>query len=612
MRLPKVSVSALLIIFGGAATFVVVAALLFIAGSAKTEARERFFEQYNNQQLVIALQGADTIEQIFSGVQRDLTMASRLLSDISLKVGHSEEIGRELRKIYDETMDDNIIAELVVFNKAGTVVGMSPLDAYTLGRDYSWRQYYKWARDEGRPGLMYLSPFMKMEGGKYRGVMSLMAVLPLYDYDGGFRGVIGGLINFDALVRSHVLSIRLGKAGYAWLLDNDSGSILVDPNQRVSGLTFEQAFLPRWQKLYDLAESTGSGAPGMDWYDFEEPGKPENTVRKLVAHAPVRIGTRLWTIGVCTPVPEVESLIGALLSRQAWLASLSIGVTLFGAAILVALLVNWNRLLQGEVDERTKDLGQAREKLEATFDELLSERKNSALGRLALGLAHEIRNPLFSISMNMQMIRRKIRPEGSLDESFGIVEGEVGRLNRLIGQVMGFARPVSLKLSPTDLSQVVEKTLKLMEGRLSDSGVKVEKAFSPGMVALLDPDQIQQLVWNLLLNALDAMEQGAGIKTLKIAIEKDEERRLLVLSVADTGQGINDEDRDKLFDPFFTTKAEGGGLGLSIAMTIAHRHDGTIEAENAKTGGAVFTVRLPLSGPAQPGRAQAEEKRERE
>lgn len=414
--------------------------LVFAARAVRTEARHRFFDQYNRQQLLLAEQAAATIEELFASFHRDLTLAARLLRDHEISLAHRAELGRELDKVYEVAAEGPVV-EFVAFDRHGTAVGMAPEDPGTVGHDYSWREYYRWARDEGAPGRIYLSPFMRLEGGKARGSKGLITAEGIYDEDGRFNGVVALVVNFDELARRHVLSIHIGQEGYAWLLDNQSRAILVDPRGRVSGQTFEQAFLPRWPKLYALAEAAGKGVPGMDDYEFEDPADPGRRVRKLVGYAPVRVADRLWTLGVCTPVREVEGLVGSLLNRQTILASISIGATLTGALLVLALVLTWNRSLSREVGARTRDLSAAREKLESTFEELLSAKKLAALGRLALGLAHEIRNPLSSIRLNVQMVRRKSRGDASVEESFAIVEEEIHRLNRLLTQVMGFARP---------------------------------------------------------------------------------------------------------------------------------------------------------------------------
>jgi two-component system C4-dicarboxylate transport sensor histidine kinase DctB len=215
---------------------------------------------------------------------------------------------------------------------------------------------------------------------------------------------------------------------------------------------------------------------------------------------------------------------------------------------------------------------------------------------MALGLAHEIRNPLTSIRMNMQIIRKKLPAEGTFREHFALMEEEVLRLNRLLTDVMGFARPRPLRLETANVLRIVRRVLALMEARLKRSRIEVRVTTSGALLPILcDSEQPQQVFLNLVLNAVEAMEEQERPKELEI--EAAREGSMIALRFRDTGPGIAPEDRENLFDPFFTTKAKGGGLGLSVAGSIVLRHGGKIEAAGAPGEGACITVRLPIAGP---------------
>jgi len=568
--------------------------LLWTTAGLRREARERFFEQYNQQQLILARQAARAVEGVFDTYRRNLGLVAGLFDGTGVSRREAERAAGSLRQIYESLVDTPII-DLVVFDREGTVVAIEPQDAFTLGRNYSWREYYIWARDAGKPGQMYLSPFMRLEGGQHRGDKALIVAEGIYGSDRSFQGVAMFTLSFDELARRHVLSLRIGEEGYAWLVDSQSRTVLVDPRGVIGGQGFDEAFLPRWPKLHALLESTREGRPGTDWYDFVDPGDSGATVRKLVGYAPVRIEGRLWTLGVCTPEREVEALLSSLLRRQERLSAGAVAAVLAGTVLLSGLLLGWNRSLTREVSARTQDLSAARGRLEATFDELLSAKKLAAVGNLALGLAHEIRNPLSSVRMNVQMIRKKVAPEPPLLEHFAIVEAEILRLNRLLNDLMGFARPRALRLEAVDLGAVVERVLALLRERLEAEGVRVDRRLATDLEPVVcDGEQIQQVLLNLTLNALEAMERGGGRRVLSVGTARAE--GYATLWVTDTGTGIAAADRDKLFDPFFTTKAGGGGLGLSIVENIVLHHGGHLTVASEPAAGATLTVHLPLQG----------------
>lgn len=563
------------------------------AQRVRTEAREQFYEQYNRQQLLLAEQAANSVEEFFDTLKRNLALVVSLFKDEEVSVARAAAVHGILSRIY-ESLSDTPIIDLVVFDREGTVVTIFPPDPYTLGRNYAWRDYYRWARDSGKPGQMYVTPFMRMEGGQQRGNKAMILAEGIYGPDGEFLGVAAFPIDFDKLARRHILSVRIGKEGYAWLVDADEQSVLVDPNGRVDGESFRDAFLPRWPNLYQFLLSTLDGIPGTGWYEYEDPVDREKRVRKLVGYQPVRIGERLWVLGVATPEREVDALLSSFLRRQELFSFTLAGAIFGGIALLSLALVFWNRLLSSRVEARTRDLAEARSKLESTFSELLTAKKLAAVGQLALGIVHEIRNPLSAIRMNIQMIRKKLPAQGAVQENFSMVDAEVLRLNRLLNDLLSFARPRPVNLQATDLVEVVERVVRLMGERLAAEGIELDTDLPPRLVALGDAEQIEQIILNLVLNAIEAMEGTGGERRIVIGVRAI--NGSVEISVGDTGPGVAEEERDKIFDPFYTTKSSGGGLGLSTVQSIVLHHHGSVDVRNRPTGGALFTVRLPIDG----------------
>jgi two-component system C4-dicarboxylate transport sensor histidine kinase DctB len=440
---------------------------------------------------------------------------------------------------------------------------------------------------------------MRMAGGRHRGDKGIVIAEGIYGKRGEFRGVVICPLNFDEMARKLILPIHIGKQGHAWLVDNSDKTILVDPNGKIAGKSFEEALLRKWPRLYNLLISAGNGKPGSGWYEYEDPDNPRLLVRKLVSYQPVRLGNRLWTLGVATPEREVEALLSDFLQRQETVSTTLLVTILGGAILLLALFSNWNRALSTQVERHTRALNDAHSRLESTFDELLMAKKVAAVGHLALGLAHEIRNPLSAIQMNMQMIRKKIEPSGVLSENFSIVDGEIQRLNHLLNDVMDFARPRSLRLQSVELGEIVRRLLHLMSERFAEGGIHVGTHVASPVNVVCDPAQIHQVLLNLVLNAVEAMKGMESGRRLDItAYARDSQAFVLV---SDTGGGIPKDQREQLFDPFYTTKASGGGLGLSILQSIVLRHGGSISVESEPGRGSTFTVVLPLMGPAEKG-----------
>ena len=574
-------------------------ALLWIEhanNEVRAEARARFFEQYNRQQYLVAQMASHALNELFATFHRDLDLVSSLFEGKEVNRRRAAQVEESLKRIYG-TLAGTPVFELVVYDSKGTVVAIAPHDSYTLGRSYAWRDYYRWARQNKEPERMYISPFMRMEGGLHRGDKELIVAKGIYGRRGEFQGVVVGVVDFDSLAQSHVLSVHMGKQGHAWLIDSDTRTILVDPNGKIAGKSFDEALAHKWPRLYRLLVSMEDGKPGSGWYDYEDPGDPRRQVRKLVSYHPVRLEGRRWVLGVATPEREVEALLSPLLERQEAISTTLLVTIIGGASLLLALLFYWNRTLSIQVLLNTRALGETHSQLESTFDELLITKKVAAVGHLALGLAHEIRNPLSSIQMNMQMIRKKIEPSGILSENFSIVDGEIQRLNHLLNDVLDFARPRPLRLQKAELGEIVKRLLQLMSQRLAERGIRTETHIEAPLVLTCDPEQIHQVLLNLVLNAVEAME--GEDRRLDIAAFSKEHQA--VVRVSDSGAGIPKAKREQLFDPFYTTKTSGGGLGLSILQTIVLCHGGTVTAESEPGHGATFIVTLPLAGPAEKG-----------
>jgi len=575
--------------------------ILHTSDAVKKEAQRRFFEQYNLQQLVLAEQAAHSIEETFATYRRNLSLVASLFENEGVTTARAQQLDGTLQRMYQSLRETDII-DLVVFDRDGTVVAISPSDEYTLGRNYAWRNYYIWARDRGRPGQMYLSPFMRLEGGQNRGDKALIVAQGIYDSEGRFQGVAMFTVNFDKLASRQVLSVRIGEYGFAWLVDNNEQSVLVDPLGRVNDMGFKETFLPRWPQLYNLLMSMQDGKPGTGSYDFVDPADPEQSVSKLVGYQPIRIEDRLWTLGVATPTREVDALLSSFLQQQERYSGTLVLIIFTGTFILLTALLSWNHILQIQIDRRTRDLADARSELESTFDELLSSKKLAAVGHLALGLAHEIRNPLSAIRMNIQMIRKRTRPEGRLKEHFSIVEEEILRLNRLVNDVMDFARARPLRLESCSLAPIINRVMRLFDQRFKEAGILTELQIKDDLLVVCDPEQIEQVILNLVSNAIEALEESPGRRVLSIIVRRH--RPYASIQVIDSGQGIPAEDLEKIFDPFYTTKVSGGGLGLPTLQGIILRHQGSITVDSDPQGLTSFNILLPMEGPGEPEEAE--------
>jgi two-component system NtrC family sensor kinase len=235
--------------------------------------------------------------------------------------------------------------------------------------------------------------------------------------------------------------------------------------------------------------------------------------------------------------------------------------------------------------------------LQDTQEGLIQAEKLSSLGQLAASIAHEVNNPLSGVLVYTQLLQKKIHnnsytPDVALDY-LTKMEVELTRSTKLVRNLLDFARQSPPARRETDLNEVLKRGFELVAHSAQITGIAVVKEFSPALPRLFaDPDQLQQVAVNLILNAIQAMPQG-GTLTLRTFQEHDQ----LVLEVADTGYGISQDNMHKLYTPFFTTKKEvkGVGLGLAVSYGIIQRHRGKISVKSKEGEGTTFNVYLPIN-----------------
>lgn len=218
----------------------------------------------------------------------------------------------------------------------------------------------------------------------------------------------------------------------------------------------------------------------------------------------------------------------------------------------------------------------------------------ASLGRLAAGVAHEIRNPLSSIRGFAQYFMRRLKGQVEEQEYASIMVKEVDRLNRVISELLDFARPKEPHREPQALEEIIDYSLKLLQSEFSQLKIKVEKSFEPDLPKVeVDRDQISQAFLNLFLNSLESIE-GEG--KIKVSLKRMSQPPALEVAIMDTGRGIAREDLGKVFEPFFSTKRKGSGLGLAIVHQIVEGHGGDIAVDSQEGMGTTFRITLPVSG----------------
>ncbi len=326
-----------------------------------------------------------------------------------------------------------------------------------------------------------------------------------------------------------------------------------------------------------------------------------------------------WQAEVCLTLKVQDELVGVmtfgprtggrsyqrsdirLFSQVARQMAISVYNVLYYDAIVAAQrqLASLNEELERRVqertqrlEERTQELTRAYEELDQAQQQVVQSKKLAAIGELAAGVAHEINNPVGVILGFSQLLQRRVPPDDFFAEPLATIERESLRCKQIVQNLLDFARMGKPRMLQMDLHQILEATCQLLEYQLSKGNIQLIKNYAANLPTIVvDPQQIQQVFVNLMLNAYQAMPHGGSLEIRTWAQDNQ-----VAVAFSDKGLGIPQEHLDRIFDPFFTTKepGEGTGLGLSVSYGIVQRHNGHIEVESQVGQGSTFTVHLPV------------------
>jgi len=229
-------------------------------------------------------------------------------------------------------------------------------------------------------------------------------------------------------------------------------------------------------------------------------------------------------------------------------------------------------------------------------EQMRRQERLASVGGLAAGIAHEIRNPLASLSGSIQMLQGELDLEDDHRHLMDIVLRETDRLNTIITEFLDYARPRSSQRERVDLHALMHETIALFNnGRNFRPGIEVRCEVAPQLTISGDPQRLRQVFWNLLINAAQAIRDGGAI-SISAAPGSGDHAEEAIIRISDNGTGIAEENLQSIFDPFFTTKTDGTGLGLAIVYRIIEDLGGSIDVKSELDKGSIFTIRLPFEG----------------
>jgi signal transduction histidine kinase len=403
----------------------------------------------------------------------------------------------------------------------------------------------------------------------------------------------------DYVMMQYVVKGLTGEARvrYAMILRPD-GEVFVHTTPRERGAHYTDALSRRSAEARTAFVHHYVAADGVLVYDFTVPVQDVVT-GKQVASARVGLSIKDELEEVSRTGKSIVLLgLAALAFSLVWAAYQSRKLT----RPLEALVEGTQEITRGNLSHRlpersSDEIGQLSGAFNRMATELATAQSNlvektrmAAIGEISARVAHETRNPLGALSNCLQLLRRNPGDAREESELLDIMQTEVQRLNGMVSDFLTFGRPRPPRLEPVDLEEIVAGVLRLLE-RDQRSGGRIEvvtSATAPRGKVYADPAQLHQILWNLLLNATQAVN-GSG----RVALHTEYRGDTVEIAISDTGRGIDPETLPKIFDPFFTTRSNGSGLGLAIVKRIIEDHGGAIRVESQAGHGTTVRVELP-------------------
>ncbi len=446
----------------------------------------------------------------------------------------------------------------------------------------------------------------------------ITASLPIFKGN-ELQGVCG--IDIDLSTFSRFLrSIKIENQGYAYIIENKNGRVIAHPDliQRTWDPMHIELLSTCLADLKAAGKQFGSTSFQGEYFYTAYTDYPENN----------------WTVGVTLPMTEFLKHIQSIKNTTITLVVVAMVLcsifsylfTLTTVGPLKALRQGIERISSGDLDyhadppgldiadalahsfnQMAASLRKSQQELKRTYIELAEKEKMAALGQMTAGIAHELKNPLGVILGSAQVVANKDRPWSMREEAADFIIHEIERLDKIIKAFLNFSKPAPPCFSVADPIQLLEETLAATEAQLNDKGIEVQRVIgSEKGLCSVDKDQIRQVLWNIILNAAQAMPSGgclrvrAGYESIQghgrnpgAAMSAANPTRRLIIAIGDNGKGMSPDQIDKAFEPFVSYRSDGIGLGLSIVNQILKLHHAKIQVSSNLNMGTTFTLEFP-------------------
>jgi signal transduction histidine kinase len=533
-------------------------ALLASAYVAYRSMEGEIANQFNKQQEMLARQAASGIEAHIQEILFTLKLAA------SLNDGGTGEWDNpnNLKALYDRL--NRKVTSIVRVDESGTPKQGYPEEALEQikTRNYRTVDYFRVCWITGQP---YVSKWMTDKAQPRK----ITVAVPIFTRESrdalpAFKGILLTDIDLDLIINTYIKPIKSGKSGYAWLIDSN-GTLLYHPLHPPASGTQEDCVECR--QSFELESKMIAGEAGRTRL------KANSGQEYLVAYSWVHMDDNMWAaIGVNVPYSDVTHSVRKSLICIFILVILAIGIIIVGATTIIQ--VN-NKRIRAE--------------------EVLASERLVTIGKMAAQVAHEIRNPLSSISLNAELLEDEINNYEAVSTKeakslLTVIMSEVDRLASITEDYLKFARLPKPIRDGENINHILLDLLRFSKEEIAEHEVQVTTQLDESVPEIkVDEKQLREAFLNILKNAFEAMPQGGNLRITSANLGESIE-----VTIWDTGVGIEEKNIEKIFTPFFTTKETGTGLGLSLTQQIIHEHGGTIHCKSQPGAGTTFVIRFPI------------------
>jgi two-component system sensor histidine kinase HydH len=558
--------------------------------------------QFNQQQLELARKIADNVEAYFDFLESDLLAYPWRLQLVPPdSPGFDKYMQARCQKLHAlgvlaiRWYDQNgrlakVWGEQPSAAPPGTAAKLSPA-------------VLAWVHNPQSKGRLYLGMVHKDNQPPLKGRLVMPFLTGIYATPEATApfGVLELLINPLYIAGKVTAGVRSGATGYPWIIDQD-GVFLAHYETDFVGQDALEVRKERnphlvFKGLQELQERLLKGEEGTGGYVSGWHRQRVGKTPKLAAYTPIRFtkgliqgvtdvedpAHNLWGVAVVAPVAEVAGQVGEVSHQELILVGLFSLAIILGAVSLIIVALSWNKSLAREVHLKT-------EELLASQERLVRSERFAAIGEAAAYVSHEIKNPLMVIGGLARQVENK-EGEPSLKEKLHIIQSEVQRLENFLGDLRDFTRPATPVMQKMNINEVIHDVDVLMQEEAKNRDINLVEQLDPHLPPLqADPNQMKQVLLNLVKNAFEAMDSGG-----QIVLASGAEDNQVWFSVKDTGGGMPPDVLEKIFNPFFTTKKKGTGLGLAVIHKIVADHHGSVSVQSLPDQGTTFQVKLPVA-----------------